>query len=762
VVDVGRYIDITKDLNTFTFHTMELCGVSYHTALGMTDDEILCGSPKPPATAMTGDYSLPLTPDCTYSPATGTRGIAYHGATPSPLFLNPMTDEDWSSRKLSSTLKLTLSHDDTRQLMEGVHIMLLRGEVRRPVTIKFDATNATLCILFQHDTDIGDEKKLDDFVTGNPLRVPVMSIARLTQANTSFAIKFKSSDYGIHELCFECSSLAQSDAIVDGLKAFIEVNNPLPRRRWLPQLKSSVLNQHEFSPLEGRFSPISLTEEPSRDEIGSPNQSPRRPCDSPARLRMHEAFNPCHKPLSTPAEQGMEVTLIDVTVVDRETSSNQIEIPLLNESYSTDSDATMTKPSYRTVESVDVVFPESLFESSFAISPLGAAPMTLNPWCANDICTITSVTEAFGELFGIGVMEPKNDAYFPECFNAGIASTDVPCFYSAFLPAEEMTTPIQSSGSDEYLRKRSLGNDTIRNRSDNITRQARYWQELKNDMTFEIVRRGVSHIQRTKSMDETDFTRAIVEPRQVSLLDSVFDHLYAPSSPSVMNQPDDEDLLYYYDSDPESTRERSFRGGSRQTERFETRHVPKFRLPRAIVRSRSLSDTDIKTVVDVMKSCTLHFLWHPNPTAEDPFPKPRCVQAWIERGTYLLNQNFVQPKFMWKPVHEAQLASRRKINLKVEKFDLLEIARIDCNPQYIDRSIYPLAHTPSCFVIKTKSSGYLFQACSVEEKIHVVFGLKLVVARLASLLICRDMAAVDEFFEPTDAAVPGNAPMWLS
>lgn len=738
---------------------MELCGGSY-LATTRNADEIICGSPKPfPVTATSGDNSLPITPDRTYSPVTGTRSIGYHGATPSPLFLNPMTDEDWSSRKLSSTLMLTLSEDDTRQLMEGVHITLLRGGVRRPVTAKFDATNATLCISLHDATDIGDEKKLDD-ISDNPLRVPIMSIAGLTQANTSFTIKLKSSENGIHELVFDCSSLAQRNAIIDGLKAFIEVSNPLPKRKWLPKLKSSILNEHEFSPVQGRFSPMSLAEEPSRDDVVSPNQSPMRTkCDSP-RLRMHEAFNPCHMPLSTPAEQGMEVTLIDVTVVDRETSSNHIEIPLLNESYSTDS-AALTKSSNCAVETVNVVFPESLFESSFAVSPLGAAPITLNPWCANDVCTITSVTEAFGELFGIGVMESKNEAYLPECLHVGNTSTDLPCFYTSFVPAEEMMTPVQSTGSEEYLPKRSLGNETIRNRSDNIAHQAKYWQELKNDMTFDAVRIGISHIQRTKSMDETNLTRQVVEPRQVSLLDTVFDHLYAPS-PAATKQPKDEELLYYYDSDPESTRVRSFRGGSRLTERFEKRQVPQLRLPQAIVQSRSLSDTDIKTVVDVMKSCTLYVLWHPNPTVDVPFPKPRCVQAWIERGTYLLNQNFVQPKFMWKAVHEADLASRRKINLKVEKFDLLEIARIDCNPQYIDRSMYPLAHTPSCFVIKTKSSGYLFQASSVEEKIHVVFGLKLVVARLASLLICRDMTAVDEFFEPTDAAVPGQAPMWLS
>jgi hypothetical protein len=117
---------------------------------------------------------------------------------------------------------------------------------------------------------------------------------------------------------------------------------------------------------------------------------------------------------------------------------------------------------------------------------------------------------------------------------------------------------------------------------------------------------------------------------------------------------------------------------------------------------------------------------------------------------------------MWKPTFEGELGNRRKINLSVEYFDLLEIARIDNSPQDIDRSVYPLAHEPSCFAIKTKTDYFLFQAQSVGEKFQIVFGLKLVVARLASLLIVRDMTAVEEFFEPVDAVVPGQAPSWAT
>ena len=725
-----------------------------------------------------------------------TTPLAHHhhhhgGATPSPLFLNPMTDEDWSSRKLSSKLKLTLSQVDSRQLMEGVELMLIQGQDRKPVTIKFDAGKAMICVSFvdvEKGLLLGDEKKLDEVAESEsnsvaPFQVPIMSMVGLKQTDTSFTLRLKSISNGAEELHFECSSTNQKDAVVDGLKTFMDVNRPLPKRRWLPKLKSSPLDhscelqqqQHQhhgddrggFSPLNGRFSPISLTEDPFREDSGFSVQ--HSPCSlgqsSPQLIRMHEAcITPYHgnkKPLSTPAEQGMELTLIDAASENASTTSSPFYMPLLRESFSTDS-TVLTRDDSAVAGFESIKIPGDLFGSSLSVGPLGSAPMTMNPWCANDICTLTSVTEAFGDLFGVGVMEAKDAEPRSGCGDGD--SAYVPCFGASLYVADDTHSPLKRINSEDAVGTKTTGNnDAIRNRSTSVHRQAEHWQELKNHMTFEVVWRGLSHIQRTKSMDETDSRRVPATTRSVTFLESVFDHLYAPSAASAAansrneTAPED-DAVLYYDSDPEDARERTFRGGSRQSERYELRRVPRFRLPRDIVYSRSLSDGDIKTIVDIMKSCTLYFLWHPNPTTDVPLPKPCCVQAWIERGTYLLNQNFVQPKFMWKPVHEAQLASRRKINLKVEKFDLLEIARIDSDPAFIDHSIYPLAHTPSCFFVRTKSSHYLFQAPSVEEKAHVVFGLKLAVARLASMLICRDMSAVEEFFEPTEAAVPGYAP----
>jgi len=158
-----------------------------------------------------------------------------------------------------------------------------------------------------------------------------------------------------------------------------------------------------------------------------------------------------------------------------------------------------------------------------------------------------------------------------------------------------------------------------------------------------------------------------------------------------------------------------------------------------------------------MKSEQLPLLWHPTPTQEHPSRSPLCVTAWIERGTYLLTQAFVQPKFMWRPAYEMNLESRR-LNVaseSPERVDLLEIARVQDSPN-IDRQCYPFANK-RCFLVETQTEVHLFEAQSIRDKKRIVFGLKLTISRLASLIMVRDTRAVQEFFEPVQA-VPGEAP----
>jgi hypothetical protein len=163
-----------------------------------------------------------------------------------------------------------------------------------------------------------------------------------------------------------------------------------------------------------------------------------------------------------------------------------------------------------------------------------------------------------------------------------------------------------------------------------------------------------------------------------------------------------------------------------------------------------------------MKAEHLHFLWHRPPVHDEPNPSPVCVRAWLERGSYLSRMSFVQPKLMWLPAFESSLESRR-LNIACQSAwhtDLLSITRIRDCPK-IDRTLYPLAQKSRCFMIESSSGPLLFEARSQKEKKRIVFGLKLTVARLASLLTVQDKRAVSEFFEPAESfKVPGRAPEW--
>lgn len=158
-----------------------------------------------------------------------------------------------------------------------------------------------------------------------------------------------------------------------------------------------------------------------------------------------------------------------------------------------------------------------------------------------------------------------------------------------------------------------------------------------------------------------------------------------------------------------------------------------------------------------MKTEQLTLLWHPTRSQALPSRAPLRVTAWIERGTYLMSQAFVQPKLMWRPAHEMKLESnRRNLATKApERLDLLDIARIQDAPN-IARSQFPFVNKRHCFLIETQAEIYLFEAQSIQDKKRIVFGLKLTVSRLASLIMIRDTKAVEEFFEPVN--VPGQAP----
>lgn len=162
-----------------------------------------------------------------------------------------------------------------------------------------------------------------------------------------------------------------------------------------------------------------------------------------------------------------------------------------------------------------------------------------------------------------------------------------------------------------------------------------------------------------------------------------------------------------------------------------------------------------------MKNEKLVLMWHPTQTKQSPNRSPVCVKVWIESGVYLLDGTFLLPKLTWVRLHEGHLHSKI-VNVSKqspEKLDLLDVCRVrEC--ETVDRQLHPFARSDRSFVIQTQSEAYLFEAQSREERSRIVNGLKLVIARLASLLMLRDLRAVDEFFG--GGSVPGEAPAWAT
>lgn len=151
-------------------------------------------------------------------------------------------------------------------------------------------------------------------------------------------------------------------------------------------------------------------------------------------------------------------------------------------------------------------------------------------------------------------------------------------------------------------------------------------------------------------------------------------------------------------------------------------------------------------------------MWHPAQEPDSNMP-PVCVNVWVESGVYMTDGSFLLPKLTWLPAHEKKLENR-ELNVSDKSpgsLDLLDVCRVkEC--ETIDRKHHPFACVERSFVIQTQSGRFIFEARSKQERGRIVNGLKLVIARLASLLMLKDLRAVDEFFGGN--AVPGEAPVW--
>jgi hypothetical protein len=196
-----------------------------------------------------------------------------------------------------------------------------------------------------------------------------------------------------------------------------------------------------------------------------------------------------------------------------------------------------------------------------------------------------------------------------------------------------------------------------------------------------------------------------------------------------------------------------------------------------------------------MNNERLTLMWHPSQTSNNIRRSPQCVKVWIESGVYLNDGTFLLPKLTWSKVSSTAPSSGANTIINnnrtagqpqhryqqyihsgttLEKLDLLDICRI-YPLTTVNRIIHPFVLIQKSFCIETQSDKYIFQTQTIDERDRIVYGLKLVVARLASLLMLRDIRAAEEFFGTiitnhpqqhqhqhtgSSNTVPGNAPEW--
>eukprot|EP00980_Cylindrotheca_fusiformis_P003214 scaffold732_cov114-Cylindrotheca_fusiformis.AAC.2 len=205
-----------------------------------------------------------------------------------------------------------------------------------------------------------------------------------------------------------------------------------------------------------------------------------------------------------------------------------------------------------------------------------------------------------------------------------------------------------------------------------------------------------------------------------------------------------------YDSDPEVL--------SNENTPIPSRSVPV--IPNDF-DDRMDEDMCIRDLVQQTMNSTWTFTWHPSEQNVKDFglesSKPLCVNVWIERGTALPNGHVAEPTIMWRDAYQPNLVGKHKLNKSTQKpwtMRLLNTCRIAPSSN-LDRSVYPMARSQNCFVLKTNHGNheFLFETTSSDDVGTVCDRWKMTVARFASLAVMEDVEAIErEFFHPTSSS----------
>ena len=222
------------------------------------------------------------------------------------------------------------------------------------------------------------------------------------------------------------------------------------------------------------------------------------------------------------------------------------------------------------------------------------------------------------------------------------------------------------------------------------------------------------------------------------------------------------ELLHGYDSDPELFHAASSSSSIGITKRDSKRIISKQgeRCNTATVQAtRSLDLEDDKAtsrLIDELVHDTMNLILHPDVSdlAAKSSSAPSSQRVWVELGSRVQGQ-IIQPKLVWRTARQKTRGKKgcaSNADEPTTSIDILDISRVR-ELSGAERQDFPLANRRTSFVIATSDHlTYIFEAKNTEEKDRITLGLKLLVARLASLIIVGDQRLFADFFYHDSAA----------
>ena len=172
------------------------------------------------------------------------------------------------------------------------------------------------------------------------------------------------------------------------------------------------------------------------------------------------------------------------------------------------------------------------------------------------------------------------------------------------------------------------------------------------------------------------------------------------------------------------------------------------------------NDEAFAAIVQEIFNQTTTLVLHPRCTEDQQHARPLAIDAWLERGQNL-SHSLIQPKWLWKPKprENGAAASLKLLSPSLRSVELLDVTRILRMEDKADRTVHPFAKPAHCFLIKTiHGDEFCFEAPNEAERDHLVYSLKLVIARFGAKVLVGDPQVYYEFFSMVDAGVPGSAP----